>query len=157
MLSMCSFTGLFLIISWRELMASVPRMSSWSVTVHCMIWEFTTPSSVVTVTSRSTEPEIGMTSIDADISGRVSSFWSVGIPIFFLVELDSMLHYALVSTKKGNLRLLMATATDGEGSLTSSVEGLMVDVVMRLTLDDHCLVLQAASMCPFLPKNCKQR
>ena len=56
------------------------------------------------------------------------------------------------STKKGNLRLLMVTATDGYGSLTSSVKELMVDVVMRLTLDDLCLVMQAASMCPFLPQ-----
>ena len=122
------------------------------VTVNCRIWELTSTSSVATVTSRSTEPEIGMTSFDADISGRVSSFWSVGVPIFFQVELDSRLHDAPVSTKKGNLRLLMETATDGVGSLTSSVKELMVDVVMRLTLDDLCLVIQAASLCPFLPK-----
>ena len=46
----------------------------------------------------------------------------------------------------------MATATEGDGSLTSLVEELMVDVVMRLTLDDFCLVIQAASLCPFLPQ-----
>ena len=46
----------------------------------------------------------------------------------------------------------MAIATDKDGSLTSSVNELMVDVVMRLTLDDLCLVIQAASMCPFLPQ-----
>ena len=46
----------------------------------------------------------------------------------------------------------MVTATDGDGSLTSSVKELMVDVVMSLTLDDLCLVMQAASMCPFLPQ-----
>ena len=37
----------------------------------------------------------------------------------------------------------------GDGSLTSSVKELMVDVVIRLTLDDLCLVMQAASRCPF--------
>ena len=37
MLSMCTFTGLFLIVSWRELMASVPMLSSWSVTVNYRI------------------------------------------------------------------------------------------------------------------------
>ena len=76
----------------------------------------------------------------------------MGVPIFFQVELDSRLHDAPVSTKKGNLRLLMVTATNGDGSLTSSVKELMVDVVMRLTLDDLCLVMQAVSMCPFLPQ-----
>ena len=74
------------------------------------------------------------------------------VPIFFQVELDSRLHDALISTKKGNLRLLMVTATDGDGSLTSSVKELMVDVEMRVTLDDLCLVMQAASMCLFLPQ-----
>ena len=46
----------------------------------------------------------------------------------------------------------MATATNGNGSLTSSVKELMVDVVMRLTLDDLCLLIQAASLCNFLPQ-----
>ena len=150
MLSTCTFTGLFLIVSRRELITLVPRMSSWSVTVNGRIWELSSPSFVVTLTSRSTEPEVGMTQFDADISGRVSSFWSVGVPIFFQVELDNRLHDAPVSTKKMILRLLMVTATDGDGSLTSSVKNLMVDVVMRLTLDDHCLMMQTASMCPFL-------
>ena len=74
MLSTCTFTGLFLIVSYRELMVLVPRMSSWSVTVNGRILELASPSSVVTVTSRPTEPEVGMTSFDVDISGRVSSF-----------------------------------------------------------------------------------
>ena len=76
----------------------------------------------------------------------------MGVPIFCQVELDSRLHDAPVLTKKGNLRLLMVTARDGDGSLTSSVKELMVDVVMRLTLDYLCLVMQAASMSPFLPQ-----
>ena len=53
---------------------------------------------------------------------------------------------------KGNLRLLMVTATDGDSCLTLSLKELMVDVVKKLTLDDLCLVMQAASMCPFLPQ-----
>ena len=48
--------------------------------------------------------------------------------------------------------MLISTATEGDGSLTSSVKELMVDVVMRLTLDDLCMVIQADSMCPFLPQ-----
>ena len=54
----------------------------------------------------------------------------MGVPIFFQVELDSRLNCAPLSTKTGNLRLLMVTATDGDGSLTSSVRELMVDVVI---------------------------
>ena len=49
----------------------------------------------------------------------------------------------------------MATATDGDGSLTSSVKELMVDVVMRLTLDDLCLVIQAARCVLSCHKSCK--
>ena len=68
-----------------------------------------------------------------------------------------MLRYISVSTKKGSLRLLMATATDGDGSLTSSFEELMVDVVMRLILDDLCLVMQAARCVLSCHKSCKLR
>ena len=46
----------------------------------------------------------------------------------------------------------MVTATDGDSYLTLPVNELMVDVVMRLTLDDLCLVMQAASMCHLLPQ-----
>ena len=77
------------------------------------------------------------------------------VPIFFQVELNSRLHDASVLTKKGNLRLLMATATDGDGSLTSPVKELMVDVVMRLTLDILCLVIQAAQCVLSCHKSCK--
>ena len=55
-----------------------------------------------------------------------------------------------MSSKKRNLRLLIVIGTDDDGSLTSSDEELMVDVVIRLTLDDLYSVMQAVSMCPFL-------
>ena len=69
-------------------MALVPRISSSSVTVNGSTWERMCPSSVATVTLRSVVPVVGMTSFDAEIRGRVSSFWSLGVPIFFHVDLD---------------------------------------------------------------------
>ena len=66
MLSTCSFTRLFLIVSWSDLLALVPRLSIWSVTVNDRICELASQSSVVADTWRSTEPEVGMTSFDAD-------------------------------------------------------------------------------------------
>ena len=133
-------------------MALVPRISSSSVTVNGSTWECVCPSSVVTVTFRSVVPVVGMTSFDAEIRGRVSSFWSLGVPIFFHVDLDRRLQDAPVSTKNGNFRLLMVTGTDGDDVVVSS-SLLMVGFVTRLTLDDFCFVMQAASMCPFLPQN----
>ena len=62
------------------------------------------PFSVVTVTFRSVVPVVGMTSFDAEIRGRVSSFWSLGVPIFFHVDLNRRLQDAPVSTKNGNFR-----------------------------------------------------
>ena len=47
--------------------------------------------------------------------------------------------------------------TADDGSLTSSVKELMVDVVMRLTLDDLSLVIQAARCVLSCHKSCKLR
>ena len=134
-------------------MALVPRISSSSVTVNGSTWECVCPSSVVTVTFRSVVPVVGMTSFDAEIRGRVSSFWSLGVPIFFYVDLDRRLQDAPVSTKNGNFRLLIVTGTDGDESVVVSSSLLMVGFVARLTLDHFCFVMQADSMCPFLPQN----
>ena len=111
------------------------------------------PSFVVTVSFRSVVPVVGMTSFDAEIRGRVSFFWSLGVPIFFHVDLDRRLQDAPVSTKNENFRLLMVTGTDGDESVVVSSSLLMVGFVTRLTLDDFCFVMQAALMCPFLPQN----
>ena len=97
-------------------------------------------------------PVVGMTSFDAEIRGWVSSFWSLGVSIFFHVDLDRRLQDAPVSTKNVNFRLLMVTGTDGDDVVVSS-SLLMVGFVTRLTLDDFYFVMQAASMCPFLPQN----
>ena len=51
----------------------------------------------------------------------------------------------------------MATATDGDGSLKPSVKEVMVDVVMRLTLDDLCMMIQAARCDLSCHKRCKLR
>ena len=88
--------------------------------VNCSTWECVCPSSVVTVTFRSVVPVVGMTSFDDEIRGRVSSFWSLGVPIFFHVDLDRRLQDAPVSTKNGNFRLLMVTGTDGDDVVVSS-------------------------------------
>ena len=133
-------------------MALVPRISSSSVTVNGSTWECVCPSSVVTVTFRSVVPVVGITSFNAEIRGRVSSFWSLGVPIFFHVDLNRRLQDAPVSTKNGNFRFLMVTGTDGDDVVVSS-SLLMVGFVTRLTLDDFCFVMQAVSMCPFLPQN----
>ena len=85
------------------------------------------PSFVVTVTFRSVVPVVGMTLFDAEIRGRVSFFWSLGVPpIFFHVDLDRRLQDAPVSTKNGNFRLLMVTGTDGDESVIESSSFLMV-------------------------------
>ena len=87
-------------------------------------------------------PVVGMTSFDAEIRGRISSFWSLGVPIFFHVDLDRMLQDASVSTKNGNLRLLMVTGMDGDDVVVPS-SLLMVGFITRLTLNDFCFVMQA--------------
>ena len=120
--------------------------------VNGSTWECVCPSSVVTVTFRLVVSVLGMTSINAEIRRRVSSFWSLGVPIFFHVDLDRRLQDAPVSTKNGNFRLLMITGTGGDGVVVSS-SLLMVGFVTRLTLDNFCFVMQAASMCPFLQQN----
>ena len=107
-------------------------------------------SSVVTVTFILVVSVVRMKSFDAEIRGRVSSLWSLGVPIFFHVDLDRRLQDTPVSTKNGNFRLLMVTGTDGDDVVVSS-SLLMVGFVTRLTLDDFCFVMQAASMYPFLP------
>ena len=94
-----------------------------------------------------------MTSFDAEIRGHASSFWSLGVPIFFHVYLDRGLQDAPVYTKNEKFRLLMVTATDGDESVVVSSSLLMVGFVTRLTLNDFYFVMQAASMCPFLMRN----
>ena len=93
-------------------------------------------SSVVTVTFRSVVPVVGMTSFDAEIRERVSSFWSLGVPIFFHVDLDRGLQDAPVFTKNGNFRWSMVTGADGHESVVVSSSLLMIGFVTRLTLDD---------------------